>query len=571
MKVQPVRVLREHDGPDGSGAPRRPEHLGPERRRPLLHAGAARRAARPGGATRRRGHADQPALRRRARRRLLPGRPARALQHHRPRLRRHRPDDRLHAVDGRRAPGGDDAFATDDRRPADHGRPELRRDGQLADRRRARARRRRSRPTTCCSSSRTATSNNNFGSNVETALDIEAAHGVATHVGDEVLRLRLRHDDAAGLRPHERRLQRQRRRHARGDRGRRERPDAAQRLEQLGLRRRGRVGRRRPVPGRDREHPRARRGGRDDASTSRPATRARTSPATRPTARTSSPSAARAPTRRATPATWSTSHDVERRRQLVLERHRPARRGRPAPASRPTRRARAASIPDVSAVADPNTGVRFTRHATPTGGTAERPGRRHEPRGAGDERPPGRDPELRRRADLPGPDAEDGLRRAGALPARQRPPTTQSYFRDVECGNTANPTSGPDGDAATKGWDAATGWGEPDWFNFSIGYALQLGATNLSAPASLTRHFAWTLREDAEQLDRARASRARRTSTCYAVGAASGATPWYGKFLAGRRVGRREHVLQVDRRRRDAGSRRTATCSRSTARAARRA
>ena len=29
----------------------------------------------------------------------------------------------------------------------------------------------------------------------------------------------------------------------------------------------------------------------------------------------------------------------------------------------------------------------------------------------------------------------------------------QSYFRDIECGNTANPTSGPDGEPATKGWD----------------------------------------------------------------------------------------------------------------------
>ena len=42
-----------------------------------------------------------------------------------------------------------------------------------------------------------------------------------------------------------------------------------------------------------------------------------------------------------------------------------------------------------------------------------------------------------------------------------------SYYRDVTCGNTANPTAAPDGDAAQRGWDAATGWGAPDWFHFA--------------------------------------------------------------------------------------------------------
>src|SRR5262249_45302989 len=41
------------------------------------------------------------------------------------------------------------------------------------------------------------------------------------------------------------------------------------------------------------------------------------------------------------------------------------------------------------------------------------------------------------------------------------------YFQDVVCGNTANPSGGPDGDAASSGWDPATGWGEIDWFNYS--------------------------------------------------------------------------------------------------------
>ena len=119
-----------------------------------------------------------------------------------------------------------------------------------------------------------------------------------------------------------------------------------------------------------------------------------------------------------------------------------------------------------------------------------------------------------------------------------------SYYRDVDCGNTANPTSGPDGDAATKGWDAATGWGEPDWFNFATGYAITLGATNLSQPAvAHDRHFAWTLREDAEQLDRARVLvpvgvdllRGRRRLGRHAV---------VRQVPRRRRLGRGEHVLQ---------------------------
>ena len=102
-------------------------------------------------------------------------------------------------------------------------------------------------------------------------------------------------------------------------------------------------------------------------------------------------------------------------------------------------------------------------------------------------------------------------------------PNYQSYFRDIECGNTANPTSGPDGDAATKGWDAATGWGEPDWFNFSDRLR---AAARRDEPERAARRSTGTSR------GRARRRRATRpsarfscptTSTCYAVGAASGA------------------------------------------------
>ena len=106
-----------------------------------------------------------------------------------------------------------------------------------------------------------------------------------------------------------------------------------------------------------------------------------------------------------------------------------------------------------------------------------------------------------------------------------------SYFRDLDCGNTANPTSGPDGDAAIKGWDAATGWGEPDWFNFSTGIAQLLGATNVSTPGSLGRHFSWTCAKTPSNSTE-RAFSCPTASVCYAVGASSGATPWYGKFIA---------------------------------------
>ena len=108
-----------------------------------------------------------------------------------------------------------------------------------------------------------------------------------------------------------------------------------------------------------------------------------TSPAIRPTARTSSPSAARARTRRSNPATWSTSTDVERRRQLVLERHRPAavadgrrRHGqRAVPGPRRSRTSRR------SPTRTPASATVWT--TTADGRHAGRPGRRHEPHGAG--------------------------------------------------------------------------------------------------------------------------------------------------------------------------------------------
>ena len=71
-----------------------------------------------------------------------------ALQHHGPRHRRHRPDDRLHALDGRREAGDDGPLCSEHQRPADHRRSQLRRDRATLRRRRAHARRRPSGPTT---------------------------------------------------------------------------------------------------------------------------------------------------------------------------------------------------------------------------------------------------------------------------------------------------------------------------------------------------------------------------------------------------------------------------------------
>jgi photosystem II stability/assembly factor-like uncharacterized protein len=58
-----------------------------------------------------------------------------------------------------------------------------------------------------------------------------------------------------------------------------------------------------------------------------------------------------------------------------------------------------------------------------------------------------------------------------------------------------------------------------------------LGATNVSTPASLSRHFAWTCAKTPSN-SAERAFSCPSASVCYAVGASSGATPWYGKFLA---------------------------------------
>ena len=196
-------------------------------------------------------------------------------------------------------------------------------------------------------------------------------------------------------------------------------------------------------------------------------------------------------------------HDVERRRQLVLEHRRP-----PGLADRRRRHGQRA----VPGPRHPGRlGDRRPEHGRPlhrehaTQRAAPRPARSAARASRpGDERPPGRDAELRRGPDLPGRDAADRLHGAGALPARQQRPTTTSYYRDIECGNTANPTSGPDGDAATRAGTPRPAGASRTGSTSASATRSQLGATNLSGRPSLSPALRVDVREDAEQLDRAR-------------------------------------------------------------------
>jgi photosystem II stability/assembly factor-like uncharacterized protein len=107
---------------------------------------------------------------------------------------------------------------------------------------------------------------------------------------------------------------------------------------------------------------------------------------------------------------------------------------------------------------------------------------------------------------------------------------SNAYFRDVLCGNTASPSGGPDGDAAQPGWDPATGWGAPDWYHFAIGYAQALGATGLTTPASDSQGYGWTCARTPSNATE-RGISFPSSSVGYAVGTASNA-PWPSKFLA---------------------------------------
>ncbi len=103
------------------------------------------------------------------------------------------------------------------------------------------------------------------------------------------------------------------------------------------------------------------------------------------------------------------------------------------------------------------------------------------------------------------------------------------YYRDVLCGNDADPSGSPDGESALPGWDEASGWGEIDWLHYSTGYAQELGATNLSTPSSLSQNYSWTCARTPGNSTEHGISFPSST-VGYAVGTASTA-PWFSTFL----------------------------------------
>ena len=186
-------------------------------------------------------------------------------------------------------------------------------------------------------------------------------------------------------------------------------------------------------------------------------------------------------------------------------------------------------IPDVSAIADPNTGIRFVSSRNLTGGTQ-----------AGQVGGTSLAAPVMNGLDALTSNFIAAQTYGGATPKLgfEAPMfyelgnsgNADRYYRDIVCGNTANPTSGPDGDAARPGFDAATGWGELDWYHFSVGVAIALGATDLSQPSPLTTGFPWGCAKTPSNSSE-RGISFPSSSTGYAVGAASGGTPWPAKFL----------------------------------------
>jgi photosystem II stability/assembly factor-like uncharacterized protein len=110
-----------------------------------------------------------------------------------------------------------------------------------------------------------------------------------------------------------------------------------------------------------------------------------------------------------------------------------------------------------------------------------------------------------------------------------------SYFRDVLCGNDADPSGGPDGASAQPGWDQATGWGAIDVTDYSTGYAMELGATGLSVPTSLAQNYQWSCAKTPGNSTEHSIS-FPTSSTGYAVGTAA-SSPWPGTYLPSRSWG----------------------------------
>jgi photosystem II stability/assembly factor-like uncharacterized protein len=99
-------------------------------------------------------------------------------------------------------------------------------------------------------------------------------------------------------------------------------------------------------------------------------------------------------------------------------------------------------------------------------------------------------------------------------------PNYDHFFRDITCGNNANPAGGPNGDQTGQGWDQATGFGSIDWHNFAVGVAQYLGATNLSTPGRLTQNYPWSCAQYAMNLS-VRGLVCPVAGTCYGGGSAA--------------------------------------------------
>jgi len=180
---------------------------------------------------------------------------------------------------------------------------------------------------------------------------------------------------------------------------------------------------------------------------------------------------------------------------------------------------------------------------------AERAGRRHEPRGARDERPAGPDPELRRRADVSGRDPGARLRGSCPLPARQRPQLLELLPR-------RRLRQHREPDERTRRRRRRCGLGRRDRLGrarlVQLQHWLRARARRdepQRAPLARDR-VRLELRQDAEQLVRAwvlvpvelELLRRRRSLGRNAV---------VRQVPHGRRVGRGEHLLQEQRRRPD--------------------
>jgi photosystem II stability/assembly factor-like uncharacterized protein len=117
-----------------------------------------------------------------------------------------------------------------------------------------------------------------------------------------------------------------------------------------------------------------------------------------------------------------------------------------------------------------------------------------------------------------------------------------SYFFDLRCGNNADPASGPDGESALQGWDQATGFGRPDWYNFSVGYAQYLGATGLSTPSSVNPNYNWNCVQTPGNQS-IRGISCPTTGTCYGAGATN--SPWYKTYLPSGVLGSGVDILKT--------------------------